>query len=230
MGKAQRKPIISIIVLQYGIRNFIGLFKMHGKLFATQGMIAVHYILCAALTLVLNGCDTQRQWQLHDISGHLPDLRFSLMSDRGQPETDQTYQGYLVLLFFGFTRCQAACPTMLFRLTKITQHLGGNAKRTRILFVTLDPGHDTPEVMQRYLTAFDAERATGLTGSESDIEDLVKRYRAAYRPRATDSNDIVHSAAVYVFDPQGHARLLVTPDDTIETVVNDLRHLLESSR
>jgi protein SCO1/2 len=183
-----------------------------------------------ALTLVLNGCNTEKKWQLHEITGHLPDLRFSLMSDTGQPVTDQTYQGHLIMLFFGFTSCQAECPSTLFRLAKIVQHLGDNANRARILFVTLDSGRDTLQVLHRYVTAFDAGHAIGLTGSEGEIEDIAKRYRAAYRPRKSDSDDIIHSAAVYVFDPQGHARLLITPDDAIVMAANDLRRLLESSR
>jgi protein SCO1/2 len=80
------------------------------------------------------------------------------------------------------------------------------------------------------LTAFDAGHAIGLSGSKGEIEDITRRYRAAYRPRKSDYEDITHSAAVYVFDPQGHARLLVTPDDTIETVADDLRLLLNSVR
>lgn len=203
---------------------------MHNRLSGTRGLKFGRYILYAALTLVLNGCDTEKKWQLHEVTGHLPDLRFSLMSDTRQPVTNQTYQGYLVMLFFGFTSCQAECPSTLFRLAKIVQSLGDHAKRTRILFVTLDPGRDTPQVLHRYVTAFAAGHVIGLTGSEAEIEDLAKRYRAAFRPRKSDSDDIAHSAAVYVFDPQGHARLLVTPDDTIETVANDLQHLLDSLR
>ncbi|MFZ2168827.1 MAG: SCO family protein [Methylococcaceae bacterium] len=203
---------------------------MHDGLFGMRDMKFARTMLCVALTLVLNGCDTERQWQLHNIAGHLPDLRFSLMSDAGQPVTDQTYRGYLVMLFFGFTSCQAECPSTLFRLAKIAQGLGDNAKLARILFVTLDPGRDTPQALQRYVSAFAAGHAIGLTGSESEIADLAKRYRTAYRPRKSASGDITHSAAVYVFDPQGHARLLLTPDDAIETAANDLRHLLETSR
>jgi protein SCO1/2 len=203
---------------------------MHNRLFGTCRLKFGRIILYTALTLVLNGCDTQRQRQLPEITGHLPDLRFSLMSDTGQPVTNQTYQGYLVMLFFGFTSCQAECPTTLFRLAKIMRNLGDNANRTRILFVTLDPGRDTPQVLHRYVSAFDAGHAVGLTGNETEIEDLTKRYRAAYRPRKSDSDELSHSAAVYVFDPQGHARLLITPDDSIETVADDLRRLLGSSR
>src|SRR5665811_2436010 len=203
---------------------------MHNRLFGTRDLKFGRIILYTALTLVLNGCDTERPRQLHEITGHLPDLRFSLMSDTGQPVTNQTYQGYLVMLFFGFTSCQAECPATLFRLAKIMRNLGDNANRTRILFVTLDPGRDTPQVLHRYVSAFDAGHAVGLTGNETEIENITKRYRAAYRPRKSDSDELSHSAAVYVFDPQGHARLLITPDDSIETVADDLRRLLDSSR
>ena len=187
-------------------------------------------MLCVAMTLLLNGCDTEKQWQLHEITGHLPDLRFSLMSDNGQPVTDQTYQGYLVMLFFGFTSCKAECPATLFRLTKIVQRLENKTHRIRILFVTLDPGRDNLQVLHRYVTAFDTEHTVGLTGNESDIEDLAKRYRAAFRPRESASDELSHSAAVYVFDPQGHARFLITPEDTIEAVTKDLQGMLESSQ
>jgi protein SCO1/2 len=202
---------------------------MDNILFGTHRLKFGRYILCAVLTLVLNGCDAEKQWQLHEVGGHLPNLRFSMISDTGQTVTDQTYQGYLVLLFFGFTSCQAECPSTLFRLAKIVDRMGDNANRIRILFVTLDPGRDTPLVLHRYVTAFAAGHTIGLTGREDEIENLAKRYRAAFRPGKLNSGGITHSAAVYVFDPQGHARLLITPDDAIETVANDLGQLLETS-
>lgn len=200
---------------------------MHNELSETRGLKFGRYILYVALTLALNGCSPEKQWQLHEITGHLPDLSFSLRSDTGQSVTDQTYQGYLVMLFFGFTNCQAECPSTMFRLEKIMRRLGDTANRARILFVTLDPGHDTPEVLHRYVTAFGTGHVVGLTGDEGEIADIAKRYRAAYRPKKPDSDEITHSAAIYIFDPQGHARLLVTPDDPVETVANDLPLLLD---
>lgn len=187
-------------------------------------------LLCTALMLALIGCNPEKQWHLHEITGHLPDLHFALLDDTGQPVTDQSYQGYLVMLFFGFTNCQSECPATLFQLANVVRRLGDHANRTRILFVTLDPGHDTPEVLHRYLTAFDTGHAVGLTGNDGEVEDIAKRYRAAYRPKKSDSDSIVHSAAVYIFDPQGHARLLMTPNDSAETVADDLQLLLDSVR
>ena len=211
-------------------QHFVWGHLMHDRLFGNQALKFRRFILCVAFSLVFNGCNKENPWRLHEISGHLPDLRFSLLSDTGQPLTEQTSHGYLVMLFFGFTNCQSECPTTLFRLSEIVQELGADANRTRILFVTLDPCRDTPHVMHRYLTSFDAEHAIGLIGNEDQIEELAKRYRIAYRRKDPGSGDIAHSAAVYVFDPQGHARLLITPNDPIEAVVNDLRRLLESAR
>lgn len=203
---------------------------MHNRLFRTQSLKLSRYILCAALMMALNGCNPEKQWQLHDITGHLPELRFSLMADNGQLVTDKTYQHYLVLLFFGYTNCQSECPSTLFRLAKIVQKLGNNAPRTRILFVTLDPDHDSPDVLHPYVTAFDPEHMIGLTGEKSAIEDLTKRYRIAFRPKTSEADEITHSAVVYVFDRQGHARLLIAPDDANESVINDLQRLLDSSK
>ncbi len=186
-------------------------------------------IIYLVLILVLSGCDKEKQWQLNEVTGHLPDLQFSLMSDNGQEVSEQTYRGYQVMMFFGFTNCALECPATMFRLAKIVQMLGQDGESTRILFVTLAPEQDTPKVLHRYVAAFDAKHAIGLTGSTAQIEALVKRYRAAYRPRKSDGDDIVHSTAVYVFDSEGHARLLMTPDDAIETVAHDLRQLQASA-
>ncbi len=134
------------------------------------------------------------------------------------------------MMFFGFTRCSSECPVTLFRLAKILQRFGQDADRIRILFVTLTPEQDNPSVLQQYVATFDASHMIGLTGNPNEIEALAKRYRVAYRPSSSSSaaNDITHGTAVYVFDSAGHARLLITPDDAIETAAEDLHQLLAS--
>lgn len=198
---------------------------MFARLLAGCGPVAALWLLYAALTCPLAGCDKRPQVGLHDISGHLPDLQFSLLSDAGRSVTNHTYRGYVVMLFFGFTHCRAACPVVMSRLTALLPRLGDGAKKVRLLFVTLDPERDTPTVLHRYLTAFDSEHVAGLTGNRDDIDALAKRYRIAYRPNEA-SDDIPHSAAVYVFDRQGRARLLITPDDPIEKIAAGLRRLI----
>ena len=188
-------------------------------------------ILSLMIVLVISGCTHEKPWQMREVTGHLPDLNFSLISDEGHPVTAKTYNGYILLMYFGFTDCKAECPVSMARLANTLQLLGDNANRMRILFVTLDPGYDTPPVLRRYVAQFDAEHAVGLTGTTDDIQDLTKRYRAAYRPRSKigETNDITHGDAVYIFDSRGQARLLATSADSDGNLAKDLQRLLHAS-
>jgi len=97
---------------------------------------------------------------------------------------------------------------------------GDAAKQIRFLFVTVDPGRDTMPVLKSYVGLF-GPNFVGLRGDADQLELLAKRFRIAYS--VTPSPDprkyeVSHSSAIYVFDRQGDARLLVpsmasqTPD------------------
>lgn len=187
-------------------------------------------LLWFALIAATCGCHSESPWQLRNVGGHLPDLRFALIDDMGQPVTAGDYRGYTVLLYFGFTNCAAECSTTMARLASVLHRLGDEAHRIRILFVTVDPDRDTPEVLQRYMKSFDAEHANGLTGDKSEIADLARRCRAAYRdangtPATPALGDIPHGNAIYIFDRQGLARLLASDQDSDQALISDLRRL-----
>jgi protein SCO1 len=196
-----------------------------------RGFPLNRYILSLTIAFAISGCIGQKSWHLEEVTGHLPDLDFSLISDRGIPVTAKTYEGYLLLMYFGFTHCNAECPVSMARLAHVMRLLGNDAERTRILFVTLDPQRDTPQTLHRYITQFDAEHAVGLTGTVADIERLTKQYRAAYRPRSKieEVGDIEHGDAVYIFDAKGQARLLATSSDPSERLAEDLKRLIKVS-
>ena len=203
--------------------------KFSGKTRNFWGMFT--HILGLTIVLAASGCMTEKPWHVEEVTGHLPDLNFSLTSDRGSVVTAETYKGYLVLMYFGFTHCNAECPVSMARLAHVMRLLGNDAERTRILFVTLDPQRDTPQTLHRYITQFDAEHAVGLTGTVADIERLTKQYRAAYRPRSKidEAADIEHGDAVYIFDTRGQARLLATSSDPSERLAEDLKRLIKVS-
>ena len=166
-------------------------------------------------------------WRLVQVAGHMPDLDFRLTDDQGKPVTGKDYRGKVVLLYFGYTHCPDVCPLTLAQLHVVMQRLGPLADNVRILFVTVDPARDTPEVMRAYVNAFDP-RAVGLSGSPGDIEALSKRYRSAFtrEPDRADGNyEVSHSSAIYVFDQEGKARLLSTPNNPQSDMIHDL-HLL----
>ncbi|MGH8292477.1 MAG: SCO family protein [Gammaproteobacteria bacterium] len=184
----------------------------------------------AAVLALLAACQAQPQWQLANVSGHLPDLRFTLTNDLDQPATAAAYRGKVVMLYFGYTHCPDVCPLTLAHMHEVMQKLGTAADGVQFLFVTVDPERDTPAVLRQYVAAFDPH-IVGLTGTQDQIAALAKRFRSFYQretPNTASGNYAVsHSSAIYIFDRDGRARLLATPGDPQAAVVHDLRLLLE---
>lgn len=153
-------------------------------------------LLPLAGALLLGACHRDAlPFRLTNVSGHMPDLDFRLTDDNGKPVTGADYRGKVVLLYFGYTHCPDVCPLTLAQLHVVMQRLGKQADDARILFVSVDPARDTPEVMHAYVNAFD-KRAVGLTGSPRAIEALSKRYRSAFtrEPSTKDGNyEVTHS-------------------------------------
>lgn len=189
-------------------------------------------LLGAALLLAACHREEAQPWRLTDVSGHMPDLKFQLVDDRGKPVTADDYRGKVVLLYFGYTHCPDVCPLTLAHLHAVLQRVGAKADDARILFVSVDPARDTPSVLHAYVNAFD-KRAVGLTGPPRAIEALSKRYRSAFtrEPGNADGQyEVSHSSAIYLFDRAGHARLLATPATSQDDLVHDLYLLLETGK
>ena len=193
--------------------------------------------LCTALGILgaagtLTGCSHEAApWKLTDVTGHLPDLSFSLTGDDGKPATGDTFKGRTSLVYFGYTHCPDVCPETMARLMQVLTELGPDAQQVRILFVTVDPARDTPKALHDYLGAFDAQHARGLTGSDRQIESMAQRYRVAYQMEKRDPNgdyEVTHSSAVYVFDAEGHARLLATDQDSPDVIAHDVRRIIDA--
>ena len=187
--------------------------------------------LAALLALLLAGCHgaAPLPFRLTNLTGHMPQLEFSLTSDEDKPVSAENYRGKVVLLFFGYTHCPDVCPLTMAQLHVVMQKLGAQADGARILFVSVDPARDTPAVLHGYVNAFD-KHAVGLTGSPRAVEALVKRYRSAFtrEPSGKDgSYEVSHSSAIYVFDREGNPRVLYTPADKQEDLVHDLHLLLD---
>src|SRR5690625_6295043 len=107
----------------------------------------------------------------------MPDLKFSLQEANDQTITQDDFQGKVVMMFFGYANCPDICPTTMAQLAEVMEKLGDEAEKARILFVSVDPHRDKPDMLQAYVEAFDARYATGLSGSEKQIAYVVCRYQ-----------------------------------------------------
>jgi protein SCO1 len=195
---------------------------------AASAAAAALLLACALAACSPRGAGTPAA-TLTDVTGHLPDLAFSLTGEDGRPIDASAFRGRVALVYFGYTHCPDVCPETMARLMQVLARLGPDANRVRILFVSVDPARDTPALMRAYVGAFDATHAVGLTGSAREIETLAKRYRVAYQMEAPDASGdyaVTHSSAVYVFDARGRARLLATDQDSPEAFAADLHGIL----
>ncbi|SAK63787.1 electron transport protein SCO1/SenC [Caballeronia hypogeia] len=184
--------------------------------------------LCCALAACAKPSEP---WHLTDVSGHLPDLDFSLIDDSGAPVTGHSFEGRTTLVYFGYTHCPDVCPETMARLMQVLQRVGADADRTRIVFISVDPARDTPALLRSYVRAFDDKHAVGLTGTERAIETVAQRYRVAYQMEKRDPSgayEVTHSSAVYIFDAAGHARLLATDHDSVEAIAADLKRVIHA--
>ena len=191
-------------------------------------------LLCASA--ILAGCSEKSpDWTLYNVTGHLPDLQFTLQGAGNRTVTERDLRGKTVLLFFGYASCPDICPTTMAQLSEVLQKLGDDARDVRVVFISVDPHRDTPDVLQAYVDAFN-NKAIGLTGNEAQVADLARHYRVAYqieKPKPGDSADtynVTHSRGVFVFDNQGRARLLASDTEAVDAVTADLRKLITSTR
>lgn len=154
---------------------------------------------------------------------------FSLVDPAGRPVTDQDFRGKFTLVYFGYTACSAHCPMTLAKIAAALQVLGPRADRVQPILVTVDPDHDTPEVVGRYAHRF-GRRILGLTGSPAQVAAAERAYgvEAAFRRTGPGPADYVvdHPSGVYLTGPDGQFVAQVPTEANVDKVAADIaQHL-----
>jgi len=156
---------------------------------------------------------------------------FALTAADGSVVTDRSYPGKWLLVYFGYTYCPDACPTVLSNIAGALAKLGPAADRLQVLFITVDPRRDTPKVMGDYVKAFDP-RIVGLSGSPEQITAAAKAYKVYVSPHTGEGSDYLvdHSSFLYVMNPQGKFARLLSSDTPADGLAAQLRPLLDGDR
>jgi protein SCO1/2 len=154
---------------------------------------------------------------------------FALTDHNGQRFQLSSLRGKAVLIFFGYTSCPDACPTTLSKLASVYRRLGADAKRVKTLYISVDPEHDTPEVLKADLGSFQVD-ALGLTGSKAEIDKAVALYKAEYEiiptPNSFAKYTVAHTTTVYALDTTGRTRIEFPYEAKVEEIVGGLRAIL----
>lgn len=153
---------------------------------------------------------------------------FALTDHNGKPRTLADFKGKAVVVFFGYTQCPDVCPTTMAEMATVMKELGPQADKVQVLFITVDPERDTPELLSKYVPAFDS-RFLGLVGDKAAIDKVAKEFKVFYQKvpgKEPGSYTMDHTAGSYVFDPQGRIRLFVRHGQGAEPIAHDLKLLL----
>ena len=129
---------------------------------------------------------------------------FALRASQGGVLTDKDMLGAPYLIFFGFTHCPDVCPTALAQISEVLAAAGPEATSLKVLFVSVDPARDTPEILKSYLGSFDP-RIIGLSGGEEETASVIKAFKAYAKKVPLKDGDYTmdHSTLVYLMDKRG---------------------------
>ena len=130
-----------------------------------------------------------------DVYGEVPE--FSLIERSGRPVTRADLLGKVWLANFIYTECKETCPTQSLQISRLQADFA-DAPDLRLVSITVDPKHDTPEVLARYAERYGAnpERWLFLTGDKREIYCLAKDgFRLSVVDQADPNPPPCHTAA-----------------------------------
>lgn len=205
-------------------------------------------ILVVAVAMGLGLWAAERTFGAADASGPvlrsvrlLPQPRalppFALRQSDGTQLVPGELRGHWTLVFLGFTHCPDICPTTLAELARAQKQWAAlpEGTRPRVLFVSVDPGRDTPDRIGEYAHAFhrDTLAATAdVPALEAFARSLNLVFMQAPSAPGTPSGQysVDHSAALAVIDPQGRMAGVVQPPLDPDRIAADMVALTRRER
>lgn len=203
--------------------------------FVRATVIALAAAGALGATLGLEGCGQQPpSFSNLDITGNTQfGNDFSLPDSSGKTRTMADFKGKVVVLFFGYTHCPDVCPTTMAELSQALQQLGPDAdKRVQVIFVSVDPERDTPQILGQYVNAFNPTFIALRPADDAQLKQVTKDFRVYYAKvpgKTPDGYTMDHTAASYVFDTTGKLRLFARDGQGVTPWVHDLKILLGSN-
>lgn len=176
---------------------------------------AVIALALGLITMVVVG-GRQQATQTTDVATGQPLVGgdFTLTNQDGQIVDQTILNGKWTLVFFGFTYCPDYCPTTLGVLNAVQERMGDKAEDLQIVFISIDPERDTPQMLKDYLSSDGfPDGVIGLTGTPEQVAKAAKAYRAFYQKVGEgEGYTMNHGLTVYLMGPDGKFRSAVAHD------------------
>lgn len=186
--------------------------------------------LLLASCAVLAACERKPQFHAVDLTGadyakdfHLPDVD-------GKERSLQDFKGKAVVVFFGYTQCPDVCPTTMADIAQAKKLLGADGAKVQGVFITLDPERDTPPLLKAYVANFGPD-FVALRGTPEQTAAVAKDFKVYYKKvdgSSPGTYTLDHTAASFVYDPQGRLRLYARYGGGPQVLADDLKQLLQA--
>lgn len=156
-----------------------------------------------------------------------------LQGGNGEAFPVEQLKGRWSLVFFGFTHCPDACPMALATLKAVSNKWSDLPleRQPQVLFVSVDPERDTPEMLQRYVHFFSPDFLTA-TADHSIMLPWTRSLGVVYEQVANAGEDsdysVDHSTSILVFNPELEMVGMLRPPHTPAQILEDLQPILKS--
>lgn len=190
-------------------------------------------LLLLLLLAMLAACEQKlpSPYKASEVTARYAGADFHLFDPSGRARSLADFRDKVVVLFFGYTQCPDVCPTTLADMAQVMRLLDKDAERVQVIFVTLDPERDTPELLAQYPAAFHPS-FIGLYGDAAATAAAAEAFGVVYRRQPTRDGGYTldHSAGSFLIAPGGRPVLLAPYGQRSAWLVQDIRLLLSLKR
>lgn len=185
------------------------------------------FLICMCMLAACGEPKLPSPFKASDVTAKYAQADFHLFDATGKSRSLADYQGKVVALFFGYTHCPDVCPTTLADMAQVMRMLDKDADKVQVLFVTLDPERDTPDLMSQYPPAFHPS-FIGLYGDAEQTDAAAKAFNIVYEKQPTNSGSYTldHSAGTFLISPSKKYVLISPFAQKPEMIIQDIRLLL----
>jgi protein SCO1/2 len=144
---------------------------------------------------------------------------FSLKDMNNNTITQESFDGPLTAIFFGFTNCPDVCPMTLNKMDIVLDKLKNKKRNIKFFFISVDPERDTPKVVKNYLSNFD-NNFVGITGEPEKIFLLYQSWGVMSKKIFLENGEynIDHSSPVIILKDGKYVTMISHRDDIKNSV------------
>jgi protein SCO1/2 len=213
---------------------------MRKKTFAAAALLAAATLTLSACgsgddakspVTVVSGDNSNKAATILDTPFEKPDLVLTDTQGKKYDLRAET-KGRPTLIYFGYTHCPDVCPLTMNNLAVAKKALSkADQAKLRVVFVTTDPGRDTPSELGKWLKGIDPS-FVGLTGDFATIQAGARSLGISIEPTHKDKKTgkvvSVHGTQVIAFSPKTDGGYILYDEGaTVDDYTKDLPKIIK---